>query len=252
MPNTGHIASRFETGLSLRLFGKKGLVILWQLATTLSAAHAYGQSHEWVTPGELVTTDSKAFLQWLETARPAPLTAQARAHVLSVLPPEGEITRLNGSGRRKVAAVGRLLQVMGRDLTHEIKVVEAPILRVGVYERTVILITETALTLLEAEELQALAAHEIGHEYFTAQYERASELKDKQRLKELELMCDAVALVTLERLHIDPSRLMSAVEKVTRYNRQHFGDAVDESGYPTLSQRGTFARQVIEWFARGR
>lgn len=69
---------------------------------------------------------------------------------------------------------------------------------------------------------------------------------------ELELVCDAVALVTLERLHIDSSRLMSAVAKVTRYNRQHFGDAVDESGYPTLSQRGTFAREVIEWFARGR
>ena len=250
MPCSRYVASRFETGLSLRRFGKSALVILWQLTTTLSAA-AHGQTPERATPGELLTTDPKAFVQWLETARPAPLTAQARAHVLSVLPPQGEITRLNGSGARKVAAVRRLLQGMGQDLTHDIKVVEAPIPRVGVYERTVILISGTALALLEPEELQALAAHEIGHEYFSAEYERASELKNKQRLRELELVCDAVALVTLERLHLDPSRLMAAVKKVTRYNRQHFGEAVDESGYPALSLRGTFAREVTEWFARG-
>ncbi|WP_157899114.1 hypothetical protein [Luteitalea pratensis] len=55
----------------------------------MSAAHAYGQPHEWATPGQLLTTDSKAFVQWLETARPAPLTAQAKAHVLTAAPTEG-------------------------------------------------------------------------------------------------------------------------------------------------------------------
>lgn len=91
--------------------------------------------------------------------------------------------------------------------------------RVGVYERAVILMSETALMLLDADELQALVAHDIGHEYFTVEFELASSLKDNQRRKELELLCDAVAIVTLERLHLDPSQLMSAIEKVTRYER---------------------------------
>lgn len=49
---------------------------------------ASGQSREWTTPAELLTTDSRAFAQWLETAGSTPLTAQAKARALSALPSE--------------------------------------------------------------------------------------------------------------------------------------------------------------------
>jgi hypothetical protein len=203
----------------------------------------------WSTPHDLLTADSRAFAEWLDTARPTPLTAEAKARVLNSLPVEGEIKSIDGSGRQKLAALRLLLQATGRDSEYEIKVADVPTLRVGVYERTVILISKTALALLDPEELQAVGAHEIGHEYFTADYERASGQNDKRRLKELELMCDAVALVTLVRLHVNPSRLISAFEKVTRYNRQYRKSAVDESAYPTLSERRTFTHDVIAWLS---
>lgn len=211
-----------------------------------------GQSRDPTTPDELLKTDVQVFVQWLDTARPAPLPARERARLLTALPTRGEITRLDLWGERKLASVRRLLQATGRAAEYETKVVDVALSRVAVFERAVILISESALTTLEAEELQAVTAHEIGHEYFTADYARASAVKDTRRLKDLELMCDAVALVTLERLHINTGRLMSAVEKTTSYNRQHFDDTMDEHDYPTVSERGAFARKVTAWIARGR
>ena len=115
-----------------------------------------------------------------------------------------------------------------------------------------LVISETALTLVEADELQALVAHEIGHEYLGTDHERASRLGDHSRLKELELLCDAFAIVTIHGLGKDPSRLIAGIEKIMRHNQQLFGTAVNESGYPTLSERREFAPAVRTWAARGR
>ena len=63
-------------------------------------------------------------------------------------------------------------------------------------------------------------------------------------------MCDAIAIVILDGLGLDPSRLMTGVERITRYNREFRGSAVDERGYPTLSERRAFARALTAWIAR--
>ena len=47
---------------------------------------------------------------------------------------------------------------------YDIKVIDMRYARVGLYEQAVVLISKPALTLLEPEELQALVAHEMGHE----------------------------------------------------------------------------------------
>jgi hypothetical protein len=91
-----------------------------------------------------------------------------------------------------------------------------------------------------------------GRSHLWTDYERASKLGDHGRLKELELLCDAFAIVTLQGLGMDPSRLITGIEKILIYNRQLFGPAVNESGYPTLSERREFARAVRPWAARGR
>jgi hypothetical protein len=51
-------------------------------------------------------------------------------------------------------------------------------------------------TLLDAEELQALVAHEVGHEYVWTERERLFRMADPSRLKDLELMCDGIAIAT--------------------------------------------------------
>jgi hypothetical protein len=96
-------------------------------------------------------------------------------------------------------------------------------------------------------ELQALAAHEIGHEYVWTEWLRAHQRADQERLKELELVCDAMAAVTLRQLGMDPLKVIDAIEKVAQFNRQRFGSAIKEKSYPTVAERRAFVRQIQRW-----
>ena len=107
-----------------------------------------------------------------------------------------------------------------------------------------LLISRPALDLLTSEELQALAAHEIGHEYISGQYADAKARKDARRLRELELICDGIAIVTLTRLGIEPERLGSAVEKVFWYNRGRLGEALDADNYRSVQERRRLIKKM--------
>jgi hypothetical protein len=199
------------------------------------------------TSQNLLATDPNAFGRFLETARPAPVSAKDKARVLSTLPLEGEVTDFSASARQKLAALTKVLRATGRESVYEIKVIDVPQAAIGLHARAVILISEPALTLLDADELQALVAHEVGHEYVWTERERAFQLADRSRLKDLELMCDGIAIVTLHGLGMDVSRLMAGVQKISRFNRERFGTANNERDYPTLAQRQAFARAVVKW-----
>jgi len=196
------------------------------------------------TSQDLLATDPNAIARFLETARPAPLSAEDRARVLTALPPDGEVTDLSASARQKIAALTELLRVSGRESVYEIKVIDVPQAAIGLYARAVIFISEAALTLLDADELHASLAHEMGHGYVWTERERAFELGDHKRLKDLELVCDAIAIVTLHGLGMDVSRLMSGIEKTSRFNRKRLGTANNERDYPTLAERQAFARAM--------
>ena len=122
--------------------------------------------------------------------------------------------------------------------------IAVPQAAIGLHGRAVLLISESALTLLDAAELQALVAHEVGHEYVWTERERAFKLADRRRLKDLELMCDGIAILTLHGLGMDASRLMSGVQKISRFNRERFGRATNERNHPTLTERQAFARAM--------
>ena len=53
------------------------------------------------------------------------------------------------------------------------------------------------------EEFAALVAHEIGHEYVWLEYRQAEQRHDHARIRELELRCDGVAVLTIRRLGLD-------------------------------------------------
>ena len=104
--------------------------------------------------------------------------------------------------------------------------------------------------LLDAEDLQAMAAHEIAHEYFTDDYASAYESRDHRRLKELELLCDAIAIVTVHRLGLDPARLLGGIEKITRHNQKRDPTRIDATNYPTIAERRSFAQRVTAWLQK--
>jgi Zn-dependent protease with chaperone function len=110
--------------------------------------------------------------------------------------------------------------------------------------------TEPALELLNAAELQAAAAHEIGREYVWLEWERARRDAVQARLKALELVCDAIAAVTLHTIGMEPSKLIDGLEAIERFNRQRLGPARNERTYPSLAERRAFAREIQQWLLR--
>jgi hypothetical protein len=163
----------------------------------------------------------------LDACRPEAISAEAKAAVLRMLPVQGAVTEFSAGERSKLRAIDAVLRTYARDGIYEVRVITIPQAYSGLHERAVLLLSKPALDLLTAEELQALAAHEVGHEYVWDQYASAKIRGDTQRRRDLELVCDAIAVATLARLGIPPDRLRSAIEKVFSYNLDHLGIALD-------------------------
>ncbi len=181
-----------------------------------------------------------------DTCRPAPVGPEEKNRVLQSLPAEGEVRQLTERERQKLKDLTAVLRLHGRESIYEIKVISVPQAWTGLYGRAVLLISQPALQLLRSEELQALVAHEIGHEYVWSLYEAAQRRQQTVSLRELELACDAIAVFTLERLEISPHHLVRALEKVFRFNRERWGQAANESRYPSLETRRNLIRNLSQ------
>jgi hypothetical protein len=188
----------------------------------------------------------------LESVRPAPVTQAERHAVVATLPAEGDVRDLDPAQQAKLAAARRILAPHGRDTVYEVRVIDLPQAAVALHGRAVVLVSEVALDLLDPEEFQALVAHEVGHDFFWSEHLRGKLDHDRRRLQTLELLCDGVAIVTLRPAGIDPARLTSAIEEMSRSNRARFGAARNEGDYPSVGDRRRFARRLVEWLSAAR
>jgi hypothetical protein len=222
-------------------------------AHLLSAAPAAAAPHGSALETALhffTRNDAAGIVERFDSIRPPPVSPGERDAVLATLPPEGEVRHLDPTERGKLGAARRILELHGRENVYVIKVIDVPQAAVALHGRAVVLVSEPALDLLEAEELQALVAHEVGHEYFWSDYFRARRDDDRTLLRTLELLCDGLAIVTLRRAGVDPNRLIAALAKVVRYNRDRFGAACNEAHYPPIAERRRFAGRLVEWLGR--
>ena len=176
-------------------------------------------------------------------AAPPRLSAELKARIAASLPKEGEVKTLTAMQREKLEAVAPVLKAHGREDDYLLKVVESRQARVAIYARSVVLITETALRVLSPTQLQALVAHEIGHEYVWDEFEEARKRGDNALLRQLELVCDGVAILTLCRIGAPPSALIDGLRVMTASDRSN-GLEVDARSHPTLVERAQFARLV--------
>jgi Zn-dependent protease with chaperone function len=225
----------------------------WPAAVVLSAGPAAALPIESPLESALrffTREDAAGVIARLDAVRPAPVGPAERARVLATLPEEGEVLALSRRQQERLAAARRVLELHDRDAVYVVKVIEVPQAAVALHGRTVVLVSRPALGLLDPEELQALVAHEIGHEYFWSDYLQARRDRDRLRLQTLELLADGLAVVTLRRAGIDHTRLTSALEKMVRYNRHRFGPAFNEKDYPAPGERRRFAGYLAEWLER--
>lgn len=251
MANSRARTAEDRGGVSLYLRRSYCSAALAVLAHISASGDAVAQQLTLGNPRDLLVGEPAAVVEALEAARPAPVPPEAMAAILKTLPAEGEVTKLTALEQRKVDAVRQLLRTTRRDW-YEIRVVDIRSAAVALYARAVVLISAPAIALLSAGELQALAAHEIGHEYFWAEWNHARQGGDQARLKQLELVCDAIGSLTLEQLGFDPSQVTDAIEKVTRFNRRHIGAAINDANYPSLAERRAFGHETLRWLRKWR
>ncbi len=179
---------------------------------------------------------------FLRSRRPAPLSQELRAQVIASLPRDGELQPTSGE-RRKLAALDAVLGFHDRKGVIEVKVIEVGQAAVALHARTALLVSRAALALLSPEELQAVASHELAHEYSWDEYRAAIQGNAWEPRQEMELMCDGFAVMTLRVLGVDPDRLRSAVTKLTRYN-ERVGATATAGAYVSLQDRRRFIDAV--------
>src|SRR5262249_229738 len=144
----------------------------------------------------------------------------------------------------KLAALEPILRFHERDSVIEIKVIGVEELFVGLQGRAVLLISEPALNLLSVEQLQAVVAHELGHEYFWGELMEARQRKEREAMREIELRCDGAAVIALLHLGLAPEKLISAIVRMRMFNARIA--ATDPLYHPTNDERARFIRAMSE------
>ena len=180
----------------------------------------------------------------LDACRPDPVSNQEKQSLLASLPERGEVKTVNEDQKRKISTLNAVFTLHARNGVYAVKVIDVPQAWTGLYGRGVLLISAPLLKIVLSGELQALVAHEIGHEYSWGAWNSAQAAGQKDLMHKIELTCDAIAVVTLQKLGEDPNSLISALEKVARFNRGRFGDAIDQTSHPSLQQRREAVKQL--------
>jgi hypothetical protein len=224
------------------------VLLMAAISCSASQASPAQRASELDTALHFFTRDAAAgVLERFDSIRPTPVSRAEREHVVATLPAEGDVLDLDIVQGRKLTAVRRILELHGREAVYVVKVVDVPQAAVALHARSVVLVSKAALDLLEPAELQALVAHEVGHEYFWSEYAHARRIDDRSLLRTLELLCDGVAIVTLRRAGGNARQLIAALDKVVRYNRDRFGAALNEDHYPAIEVRRRFSIRLVEW-----
>ena len=179
----------------------------------------------------------------LRALRPPPIDDAERQRLLAALPRKGELSP-DAAEKQKLAALAGVLTYHDRHGVLDVKVIDQPQAGVVFYYRAALLVTRPTFRLLSVAELQAVVAHEIGHEYFWSEYKDTSVAGRPARRQALELKCDGIAALTLVGLRLDVSSLSSAMRKTIEFN-EGLGVTTDTTRYPTVSQRQSFVRALL-------
>ena len=177
-------------------------------------------------------------------APPLPESESNRRRIIDALPAEGRV-QLAGTSENKVAALLPILRAYGRESQIEVRVVKLPYAAVALHARAVLLIAEHTITQLPIDELQALAAHELAHEYLWDEYWEAKAQQDAAALKRIDLVADGIAIATLSRIGLNPRNLLAGIGRLQRFNEKLGLSALNTVEYPSPRERRRFHETVL-------
>lgn len=115
-----------------------------------------------------------------------------------------------------------------------------PILGIG--RGSVLLLSNSLLEVLSDDELLALAAHEVGHQYFRREFAKAEDAGDQSALRIIEFKCDAIAALSLKALGLDPAALLRGLAWAKGTGEMAVGG--DTRTHPEINTRKRFLERL--------
>jgi hypothetical protein len=113
-----------------------------------------------------------------------------------------------------------------------------------------IAISNRALKIAKDDEaFSGIIAHELSHEYFAMQYLQARNARDYEKLRIIELMCDALTTITMLKLKMNPDKYAAALEKIIRNSKasEQLNDGSRET--PSLQARLHVISEIKKQFS---
>ncbi len=138
---------------------------MWIAAILVSVAPAASAQDDLVLEPALhyfTRHDAGDIFELFDSVRPAAVSDAERGRILAMLPAEGHKRDLNTAQLKKLSAVRRVLEVHRREAIYVIKVIKVPQAAVALHARAVVLVSERALDLLDADHFPTLSAREAG------------------------------------------------------------------------------------------
>lgn len=114
-----------------------------------------------------------------------------------------------------------------------------------------IAISNRALEIAEDNDtLSGIIAHELSHEYFALEYLEARNNHNCEKLRIIELMCDALATITMLHLKINPDKYSDALRKIIGNSKasEQLNDGTREM--PSLQARLYVVSEIKKQFSR--
>ena len=99
------------------------------------------------------------------------------------------------------------------------------------------------------EELASIISHELGHSYFMDEMAAAQKKRDAQAMRVVELKCDAVALLSLKLLGLNPACYLRGLQRVQTITRRKGLSTGIFQSHPELVERAQFAQRLIKLLA---
>lgn len=155
----------------------------------------------------------------LARLRPEPVSESDKAVLLKDLSPIIRNRNESGQLRKLQARLANTLKLYGRDRIVDLIVIRHPEPIVISKPGVVLVFSTEVLKIVGADDsaLIGVAAHELAHEYVAQEFLKALQSGNLSRMRELELFCDAVAVVILLDQGLDPSRYAKAVQRIATY-----------------------------------
>lgn len=187
------------------------------------------------------TLSDEEFSNWIGTVqyRTLPTASQQQEWTTSYVNYVGAPTVENGEQLYRLRErTAKLFKLFRRENALRFIVFKSPVPFTSSVSGTCIGISTGMLESLESEdELIAVVAHELAHEFSDVEFSKAVEAENFQRTRELELTCDAIATRALHSLGLNPRALGSILFKTITWDARYMKDNDGTGRHPNLATR---------------